>query len=82
MWQFQGVPAGPTSSIAYSEAVDATDAFFMLASTDAQNGIDRVSVCGGPVENISPASYADQMAIDDLFVYTVDSSGGIHRTAK
>lgn len=77
-WQFNGLGWAIPSNM----SIDTTYAFFMLSSSDGYNGLDRVPLCGGPAENISSATYANQMAIDDLFVYTVDSGGAIHRTAK
>jgi hypothetical protein len=43
-------------------------------------GLFRVALCGGPPQRIGPEASA--RAIDDAWLYWVDSSGGIHRTAK
>jgi len=83
IWRF---PKGSGPGMLNSQAIDATDLFITLNIASIPVGITRFPLCGGPVENISPVVYADDvgslMAVDDLFVYTVDASAGIHRTAK
>jgi len=66
-------------------AVEACNMFFVMHGTTAPPGITRLPYTAGPAENLStgtPPTFQDQIAIDDLFVYTVDSTGAIWRTAK